>query len=150
MFNIAPRVSSTYRDCKIPLLLVTMFGDFAQGQIADIVSYPPQACRCTASPYQVSTHKKAFQAPFNHHQLCCNLSHATRSMMQEHAYLMQLRFVQQCAGGLMFGWNALALALKGQDIYSTGCAAEREGGHLLLFFTLHLLHHPSQGCISQH
>ncbi|KAA6416796.1 MAG: hypothetical protein FRX49_13246 [Trebouxia sp. A1-2] len=59
MFNIAPRVSSTYRDCKIPLLLVTMFGDFAQG-------------------------------------------------------------------GLMFGWNALALALKGQDIYATGCAAERE------------------------
>ncbi len=27
----------------------------------------------------------------------------------------------------MFGWNALALALKGQDIYATGCAAEREG-----------------------
>jgi len=32
MFNIAPRVSSSYRDCKVPLLLVTMFGDFAQGQ----------------------------------------------------------------------------------------------------------------------
>ena len=31
------------------------------------------------------------------------------------------------AGGLMFGWNALALALKGQDIYSSGCAEERTG-----------------------
>ena len=35
----------------------------------------------------------------------------------------------------MFGWNALALALKGQDIYSTGCAAEREGQNL---FVLHI------------
>lgn len=27
----------------------------------------------------------------------------------------------------MFGWNALALALKGQGIYSAGCEAELTG-----------------------
>ena len=27
----------------------------------------------------------------------------------------------------MFGWNALALILKDQGIYSAGCAAERLG-----------------------
>ncbi len=41
-----------------------------------------------------------------------------------------------CAGGLMFGWNALALALKGQDIYATGCAAEREGMPLIWAFLI--------------
>ncbi|KAL3151740.1 hypothetical protein ABBQ38_012718 [Trebouxia sp. C0009 RCD-2024] len=56
---LAPRLSPAYRDCKVPLLLVTMMGDFVQG-------------------------------------------------------------------GLMFGWNALALALKGQNIYSGGCDTERK------------------------
>lgn len=70
-------------------------------------------------------------------------------MISNYAYLMQLRFEQQCAGGLMFGWNALALALKGQDIYATGCAAEREGDHLL-FFILCLLYDSGHQNISQH
>ena len=30
----------------------------------------------------------------------------------------------------MFGWNALALALKGQEIYSGGCETERTGNDL--------------------
>ena len=30
---LAPRLSPAYRDCKVPLLLVTMLGDFAQGQL---------------------------------------------------------------------------------------------------------------------
>ena len=71
-------------------------------------------------------------------------------MTPKYAYLMQLSFVQQCAGGLMFGWNALALTLKGQDIYSTGCAAEREGEHLLLFFILYVVHDVSHECFSKH
>ena len=29
---LAPRLSPAYRDCKVPLLLVTMLGDFVQGQ----------------------------------------------------------------------------------------------------------------------
>lgn len=53
---------------------------------------------------------------------------------------MQLRLEKLSAGGLMFGWNALALTLKGQDMYATGCAAEREGERLLFFFTLCLLY----------
>ena len=71
-------------------------------------------------------------------------------MISNYAYLMQLRFEQQCAGGLMFGWNALALTLKGQDMYATGCAAEREGEHLLLFFIICLHYDPGHPYISQY
>ena len=31
MFNIAPRLTPSYRDCKVPLLLMAMFGEFVQG-----------------------------------------------------------------------------------------------------------------------
>ena len=41
-----------------------------------------------------------------------------------------------CSGGLMFGWNALALALKGQGIYSGGCDTELTGMHALFCFCL--------------
>ena len=39
----------------------------------------------------------------------------------------------------MFGWNALALALKGQSIYSGGCELERTGMHVCSRASTHLL-----------
>lgn len=87
--NIAPRLTPAYRDCKIPLLIMAVLGEFSQGQ-------PTGA------------------APLHHF-----------------THLWQLTPSNDAVGGLMFGWNALALILKGQNIYSTGCAAERAGVAIL-------------------
>ena len=49
---LAPRLSPAYRDCKVPLLLVTMLGDFVQGQwrclAAVSIASQPRGCK-TAS-----------------------------------------------------------------------------------------------------
>lgn len=63
----------------------------------------------------------------NHLQLCLAGSCCPAKCGLICSTPVSANILHPCAGGLMFGWNALALALKGQDIYATGCAAEREG-----------------------
>lgn len=57
-------------------------------------------------------------------------------------------FNQLCSGGLMFGWNALALALKGQNIYSGGCDTERKGMQACLWAYIRSIfqHPPDTDC----
>lgn len=48
---LAPRLSPAYRDCKVPLLLVTMLGDFVQGQrrcMAAVSAYCVWNCICNS------------------------------------------------------------------------------------------------------
>ncbi len=107
-----------FRDAKRWLLAQAIVGEFFQGVPAlCVIGCSSHSSRSLVARGRQSGWSAAATALNLLPSSACGLQGAVRS-----------RAAAAGAGGLIFGWNALALTLKAQGNYSAGCGDAAAGG----------------------